>query len=301
MNEIERARRPEELNGLSLDLRYDSVFKAVFADEADPRSRAALSGLLSAITERGLSVECVLQNEPVTDFLGEKQIRYDINCVCTDNTRCNVEMTLHPLPCEAVRIEYYADKAHVGQESKGIRYNDLVPTYHVSILNETMFTDGECLHVFDMHDSVRNVSLGGRVRIFTAELPKVKALAQRKPVREMTPAERWAAYFLYNADESAFARTLVNAIKEEEEAVKMAAEVMREYTADEKRYYRLLSEMKYELDHFNRMAEAEERGRADEREKAEAERAAMMNALRAAGISEEIIEKACKDVGLKNS
>ena len=36
------------------------------------------------------------------------------------------------------------------------------------------------------------------------------------------------------------------------------------------------------------MAEAEDRGRA-------AERAAMMNALRAAGVSEDIIEKACSD------
>jgi predicted RNA-binding protein with EMAP domain len=131
-----------------------------------------------------------------------------------------------------------------------------------------------------------------------AELPKVKALAQRKSVREMKPAERWAAYFLYNADESAFARDLVDAIKEEEEAVKMAAEVMHEYTADEKRYYRLLSEMKYELDHFNHMAEAEERGIkiGEERGRAE-ERIAMANALRAAGVSEEIIEKACMDAG----
>ena len=43
----------------------------------------------------------------------------------------------------------------------------------------------------------------------------------------------------------------------------------------------------------------EDRGRAAEREKAEAkmaaERAAMMNALRAAGVSEDIIEKACSD------
>ena len=61
--------------------------------------------------------------------------RYDINCACEDGTRCNVEMTLHPLSCEAVRIEYYADKGHVGQESKGKRYDDLVQTYHVSLLN----------------------------------------------------------------------------------------------------------------------------------------------------------------------
>jgi hypothetical protein len=154
------------------------------------------------------------------------------------------------------------------------------------------------------------VSLGGRVRIFTAELPKVEKIARHKSVREMTPAERWAAYFLYNADESVFARTLVEEIKKEEEAVKMAAEVMHEYTADEKRYYRLLSEMKYELDHYNRMAEAEERGIqigeergiqiGEARGRAE-ERVAMANALRAAGVSEDIIEKTCMDAGREDS
>jgi predicted transposase YdaD len=104
----------------------------------------------------------------------------------------------------------------------------------------------------------------------------------------------------------------------------MAAEVMHEYTADKKRYYRLLSEMKYELDHYNRMAEAEERGiqigeargRAAEREKAEAEklaeraametaqaaeRAAAVDALRTAGVPEEIIREAYKDAGREDS
>ena len=61
-------------SGLSAG-KWAASFKAVFADEADPRSAAALSGLLSAITERELRVERVLQNEPATGFAGEKQIR----------------------------------------------------------------------------------------------------------------------------------------------------------------------------------------------------------------------------------
>ncbi|MDR2770993.1 MAG: hypothetical protein LBB57_03030, partial [Clostridiales Family XIII bacterium] len=96
----------------------------------------------------------------------------------------------------------------------------------------------------------------------------------------------------------------------------------REYTADEKRYYRLLSETKYEMDHYNRMADAEERGirigeelgraaereRAEakiaaerekaeakmtaERERAEAKMTAAVDALRAAGVPEEVIARA---------
>jgi hypothetical protein len=130
----------------------------------------------------------------------------------------------------------------------------------VSLLNGTMLPDDEYLHASQMYDHVRSVSFGGRIHIFTVELPKIETLARSKTVREMTPAERWAAYFFYNADRSAFARELIGEITKEEEAIEMASELVHEYTADEKRYYHLLSEMKYELDHFNRMAGAEERG-----------------------------------------
>jgi hypothetical protein len=247
-------------------------------------------------------------------------------------------MTLHTVSCEAIRIEHYALRAHLGQGSKGKYYRELVPTYQVSVLNERMYPDDECLHEFLFYDPKRNMPFGGLVRIFTVELPKVETLARSKPAREMTSAERWAAYFLYNADESEFARGLIEEIKREEEGIRMAVDVMHEYTADEKIYYRLLSEMKYEMDHRNRMLDAEERGeergiqigeergRAEEREKAEAEKAAIeaerlaeraaaeaekhteraameaerlaaVNALRAAGVSEEIIERAYPDAG----
>jgi uncharacterized membrane protein YqiK len=89
-------------------------------------------------------------------------------------------------------------------------------------------------------------------------------------------------YFFYNANESAFARKLIGEIMKEEDGVKMATEVLDGYSADERRYYTLLSKMKYEMDHYNLMMDAEERGeergredgirigREDEREKAEA-------------------------------
>jgi hypothetical protein len=40
----------------------------------------------------------------------------------------------------------------------------------------------------------------------------------------------------------------------------MATEVLQSFSEDEKRYYRLLSEQKYEMDHYNLMTDAEERG-----------------------------------------
>jgi hypothetical protein len=40
----------------------------------------------------------------------------------------------------------------------------------------------------------------------------------------------------------------------------MATEVMQTFSEDEKKYCLLLSQMKYEMDHYNLMTDAEERG-----------------------------------------
>jgi predicted transposase/invertase (TIGR01784 family) len=302
MNTSDRAYTKEELEGLVPDIRYDNVFKAVFADEAEPRSLAALSGLLSAIIGQPLTVTGIIQNEPAMGFIGEKQIRYDVNCVLDGGSRCNVEMTLHPMACESIRIEYYATKTHTGQQAKGKRYSDIVPTYQVSVLGGAMLSDEEYLHRFLFYDPVHNISLEGRISVFTLELTKIEKIARSKAAKDMTSAERWGAYFLYNADESAFARKLIEDIKQEEEGVKMATEVISVFSEDEKRFFRLLSEQKYEMDHYTRMMEAEERGEergiqiGEEREriKAVAEKNAAMDALRAAGISEELIAQVYK-------
>jgi predicted transposase/invertase (TIGR01784 family) len=295
----------EELSGVTLDIRYDNVFKAVFTDEAEPKSRGALSGLLSAITGKGMAVERILQNEPATGFALEKQIRYDINCTLDDGTRCNVEMMLHPVSCEALRMEYYTCRAYMGQASKSKKFSELVPVYQVSVLNGSVFADKEYLHVFRFYDADRHTPFGGHIGIFTVELPKVGDIAAGREAKDMTPAERWAVYFLYNADESAAARKLVKGIMEEEEGIRMAAEVLHGFTEDEKIYYRLLSEQKYEMDHYNLMADAEERGiqsgiqigeeRAEK--KARAERDALLNALRASGVSDEIIRDVYRNIG----
>jgi hypothetical protein len=167
-----------------------------------------------------------------------------------------------------------------------------------------------------LYDADRRIPFGGHVGIFTVELPKVGGIAGSKEVRDMSPAERWALYFLYNADESGTARKLIREIATEEEGVRMAAEVLHGFTEDEKTYYRLLSEQKYEMDHYNLMADAEERGiqigeergiqigeeRSEkkiraEREKAQTERDALLGALKAAGVSDEIIRNAYRNIG----
>jgi vacuolar-type H+-ATPase subunit I/STV1 len=148
------------------------------------------------------------------------------------------------------------------------------------------------------------------------ELPKARKIAKSKAVSDMTPAERWALYFLYNADRTEFGRKLLEEITEKEEGVKMATEVVRGFSAEENRYFQQMSEEKYEWDRFNLIAESEDRGRRAERKKANTEikkintelkktdaelkkanakREAAVNALRAKGVSEDIIKEVYGD------
>jgi predicted transposase/invertase (TIGR01784 family) len=278
------------------DIRYDNVFKAVFANDVNPKSRAALSGLLSAITGNALTVVALSQNEPTTSFLGEKQIRCDINCELEDGTRCNAEVTVHPLYCEKIRIEYYTTKTHVGQLTKGKKFNDIVRTYQVSIINKSILADDEYLHIFRFYDSDRCISLGGRISIFTVELPKARKIARNKAVSDMTSAERWALYFLYNTDKSKFGQKLIDEIRKEEEGVKMATEMVMGFSPEEVRYLQQISEEKYETDRFNLIAETEDRARNAERKKANTEKAIAISALRAKGVAEDIIKEAYGDI-----
>ena len=62
-----------------IDIRYDVVFKAVFARDT-PVSQRALSKLVSALIGREVSVRTLKANEPPADNIRDRQIRFDINC-----------------------------------------------------------------------------------------------------------------------------------------------------------------------------------------------------------------------------
>ncbi|MCL1818843.1 MAG: Rpn family recombination-promoting nuclease/putative transposase, partial [Spirochaetaceae bacterium] len=103
------------------DLRYDAAFKAVFARE-NPRSRKALSGLISACIGHQVSVISLAANEPAPVSAWDKQIRYDIACRLDSGELADVEMTLYPTPDEPFREEYFAARLFTGQDIKGAEY-----------------------------------------------------------------------------------------------------------------------------------------------------------------------------------
>jgi predicted transposase/invertase (TIGR01784 family) len=248
-----------------IDICMDNVFKAVFARDT-PESLGALSGLLSALTGRDLTVVAITANEPPIDNLRDRQIRFDINCKAGEGRLINVEMSLNPDACEPVRLEFHAGKLFTGQDIRGMdkSYDDLKEAYQVAILaKERFFEDEEFLHNFEYYDPIRRVYLGGRSRIVTAELSKLDRIIE-KPAVEMTASEHWGIFFRYLTDKGR--RKTINEVLKYEEGIAMAGEVLLRISRDEAERARLISEYKYVVDTQSKVVQAKREGRREGRQ-----------------------------------
>jgi hypothetical protein len=144
-----------------LDIRYDEVFKAVFTKDTT-MSRVALSGLISALVGRVVTVETLVANEPATDYLGGKKIRYDIACKSKNGEPIDVEMSFFPLTDELNTAGDFASRLFVGQDIAGVEkdYSDLKESYQIAILaQKKFFPDKNLTHTFLFYDPEARVSL----------------------------------------------------------------------------------------------------------------------------------------------
>ena len=234
-----------------LDIRYDSVFKAVFTRDT-PKSIGALSDLISSFIGRKLTVATITANEQPIDDTRDRCIRYDISCKSESGELVNIEMSLNPDVHEPVRLEYYACKLFSRQDIRSIarNYSDLKESYQITLLaNRRIFDDDALVHKFRYHDSDHNVSLGGRSQIITVELRKAELVID-KPVKAMEASEAWASFFQYLTDREK--REKINMIVQNEGGIAMASEVLIEITQEDREWARQLSEEKFILDKQSR-------------------------------------------------
>ena len=248
-----------------LDIRYDPVFKAVFTKDT-PKSRGALSDLISALIGRTIKVENIIANEPPVDDLRQRYLRFDVVCRTEKDEHVNVEMSFNPNADEPVRLEYYAARLFVGQSIHGEdkNYNDLKEAYQIAILAKyQFFPDEKLIHNFLYYDSDNRIPLGGKTRIITVELVKTKPIVD-KPVEKMTNAELWAVFFEYLTDEEKRAKIID--IINQEEGIAMAVEILSNITQDEVEYARMTTLLKSELDYQSGMVNARRNGLKEGRE-----------------------------------
>jgi predicted transposase/invertase (TIGR01784 family) len=90
-----------------------------------------------------------------------------------------------------------------------------------------------------------------------------------KPVKDMSPTERWAVFFRYCEDREK--RELVNEILAQEEGIAMAGETLVTITKEEAEQWRETSRLKYEWDMRSAQSEAWDEGLEEGRVKGRVE------------------------------
>jgi predicted transposase/invertase (TIGR01784 family) len=284
--------------GRVLDIRYDPVFKAVFTKDT-VESRTALSGLISALIGKTVSVETIIANEPPVDDIRQRHLRFDVACNTDKGEPVNVEMSFNPIASEPMRLEYYVARLFVGQGLHGIDkdYGDLKETYQIAILaNGIFFPDEYLVHGFLYYDSKGHVSFGGKTKIITVELVKTKPIAD-KPIEEMTKTELWSIFFNYLTDTEK--RSRITDIINREEGIAMAANTLTNITQDEIEYARMTTLIKSEVDYRSGMVGARREGLKEGRNEAGLEIALNLKGMglsisqisEGTGLSEEIISQ----------
>jgi predicted transposase/invertase (TIGR01784 family) len=245
-----------------LDIRYDHVFKAVFARDSEA-SRFALSDLISALIGRAVKVETITANEPTVSFPFDRRMRFDIACKAKTGELVNIEMSFDPGAFVPERFEYHEAKLFICQDihGKDKYFSDLKEAYQITILSSDLFfPDNELIHTFKYYDEAHGISLNGKTAIVTMELAKAKQVIE-KPVCEMSEHEAWAVFFRYLTDFKK--RAKINEIVKAKEGISMASESLGTISPAEREYFLRLSEEMYELDVQSRETIARQEGRIE--------------------------------------
>ena len=251
--------RPEED---LLDPTDDAVFKFLFTSE-NKDSKGALKAFLSAFTEHEVKDLTLCPNEPPVTFLGDKQIRFDINCVFENGHRANIEMCMNPNENERGRSEFFASRLFVSQETKGKRYDEIVDAYQISIIDKKELTnDDSILHVYEFYDKENGVSLGGKIRIIHLEIKKLERIV--KSAKDMNLKEKWGAYLKWMKDKTKIG--FLNDLIKEREEFAMATEALRELTDNEILKMKMMERDKILMDWYDSIATAERKGEKRGRE-----------------------------------
>ena len=169
----------------------------------------------------------VKQNEPASQFDGEKGIRYDINCVLADGTTAQVEMQGYDK-----RAEYYAARLASSAPHVGDDRNELPRSYQISVLNFT-YDKGNFnpLHHYTMTDIRDGSRLAGIRNVIFLELTKLPKIEDAADISALPAAIKWGT-FLKEAD-NPVRQDLIDSITESEEGI-MNAEVVLAALSDDR-------------------------------------------------------------------
>jgi len=193
-----------------------------------------------------------------------------VNCRIDDGSQIDLEMQASFIQEDYSGGEYknlkgksiyYLCDLHSSQPSKGIAYDKLVRTYHVTFCAYTVFPHRKAYaNTFSLRHDEDNELLSDAIGVIYVELSKLNEIL-KKPLDEMTELEKWSVFLEY-ADKPS-QRERVNKIIESKEALQMAGDLLMNISRDENERAKYLSQKKWQTDMDSNLATVERRGRRE--------------------------------------
>ena len=189
--------------GKLLNPRIDSTFKALFTQNTE-ESKGALKAFIEAVVKREVNTVELVPNVVPIDYIGQRDINYDILCRFQDGQVANIEMQAFNQNYDyGSRAEYYVARLETTYFKKGNLWNVVPQVYQINVANFKYPIKGKkvgadsVISYFSMRTKGGR-ELGNRMNIILIELPKVEKLIDN--IERNTALENWAI-FLYYADD----------------------------------------------------------------------------------------------------
>ena len=181
-------------------LTSDQVFYWVYGMDTE-ESKRALIALLNVVLDRKDDpiIEVRLLNPVQKGFvIGDKPTVMDIKCETSSGELIDVEMQNGRLPFYPERSLFYGGKMVNSALEEGEDYDKMKKSIVISFVDRVLFPDIPGIHTrFLVKEEDTGHPLTDRLAMHFVELGKVSA---DRPVEELDPLERFAAYMKYCSD-----------------------------------------------------------------------------------------------------
>jgi len=240
----------------------DYAFKRIFGSE---EGKEALVSFLNATLKPPPGKEItdleLVDREIDPEYLADKAARLDVLARAVGGTLINIEIQIVNQSDINKRTLFYWARLYGGQLKSGQRFSELRKTVTVNILGFDWFADERYHHVFRIQDIETGELMSDHLEIHYLELNKVR----KREWNPDDPLEAWLMY-LNNLEGEELLM-----LAEKNPAIKKALTVEEIFKKSdlERRLYELRE--KAIRDEISRVADAEERGKAEGRAEGRAE------------------------------
>lgn len=269
---------------------FDTTFKTIFSD------KKLLVEFLNAILEPKITSAEILSSEQPVDNIQHKKSVLDLKVSTNNNEIINIEIQLNKHGYYVERFVYYWAKIYSQQLDESQKYDKLVKTISIILVNFKMDLKDDNFHSrFEIYDKKRKKLLTEHFEMHTLEIPKFSKDNLKNALN------RWMIFFNHSGEES-----LLKEVIKMDDNIKQAQKKLDSVYSDKHKMAQYEAELKAQreweatLDYAvnekleekvgKAVKEAVEKEREKAREKAEEERRTFINKLKDSGFSDEEIQ-----------